>query len=123
MLPLSKCTKCHEDVFPSHVFKEVIIQQSPQHVALIYECGACGNESKVVAERGDWKARREAFDRETARRTAFDETDFRAVEIELDAVSGADDLVALWRSLSQPPLREEVMGSCGCEECERRLYG
>jgi len=103
--------------------KSVAIIQSPQHVALVYKCSYCGNKSKVVAEQGDWENRKAALDDERTRRATKPKTNLRIHQIELDAIESADDLVALWASYPQPPIREAVMRKCGCEDCWKRLYG
>ena len=126
MKALSKCSNCDTGIFPDDVMKTVAIIQSPQHVALVYKCSYCGNKSKVVAEQLDWAARKTALDEERAKRAARhaanDPKHFRVHEIELDAVESVDDLVALWASYPTPPIREAVMGACGCDDCSRRLY-
>ncbi len=103
--------------------KTVAILQSPQHVALVYQCSHCGNKSKVVAEQADWEQRKKGLDDERTERTSKRSQNTRAHEIELDAIQGPDDLIALWSSLPRAPVREETMNSCGCDECKRRLYG
>jgi uncharacterized Zn finger protein len=112
---LSSCPKCTGDIFPQDVYKTVPIQQSPQHVALVYKCPRCGTKSRAVATAEDWEDRRV---KATKRKT-----NLRAEQIELDAVESVDDLVALWASYKNPPIREEVMFACMCPQCVERLYG
>ena len=126
MKALSKCANCDTRIYPDDVMKTVAIIQSPQHVALVYKCSYCGNKSKVVAEQLDWAAREKALVEErsarAARRAANDPKHFRVHEIELDVIETAHDLVVLWDSYPTPPIREAVMGACGCDDCSRRLY-
>lgn len=123
MKPLSKCSECERRIYPDDIVKTVAIIQSPQHIALVYKCPNCGNKSKVVASHEDWEERKEDFEHETNRRAAQHKAGFRVHQIELDAIDSADDLIALWASLPKPPLREAVMGACGCDDCKRKLYG
>ena len=119
MNPLTRCGKCETAIFPSHVYKTVTIDNSPQHVAIIYACPKCGLKGKLVAEETEWESRRDRYHAAQAKA----KTDFRAHEIELDAVESVDDLVALWASLKNPPLIEEVMCRCGCATCRKNTHG
>ena len=112
--PLSRCVACKKEVYPSAVTKVIAITGSPQHVALLYECEHCGNASKVVSERSDWADRQNEVTQQKSRAKIY--------QIELDAISSAQDLMELWASYPQPPIREEVMNACGCITCKRRLY-
>ena len=123
MKPLSRCSNCKGQIFPDAIVKTVAIIQSPQHIALVYTCPHCGNKSKVVAEQGDWEERKEEYSKERNKSNANSEKSFRGHLIELDAIHGADDLIALWNSLPEPALREAAMNKCKCDECQRRLYG
>jgi hypothetical protein len=44
----------------------------------------------------------------------------KAAHIEINAISNVEDLVTLWRSYRRAPLREAVMWSCNCDDCEKR---
>ena len=104
-------------IWPENVIREVNIAKAPQHVALVWRCDECGTKSRVVATKESWDARQAVS--EEFREQRFN----KMAAIELDAVESADDLVALWASLPDPPIREKVMGACGCFQCRRRLYG
>ena len=115
MTRLTRCAMCQTDVHASAVTKVVAITGSPQHVALLYTCAKCGNKSKVVSEIDEW----EQVKHENAHRKSSS----RVFKIELDAIGSAQDLINLWASYKTPPIREEVMNTCGCKECKERLYG
>lgn len=120
-MALGRCSNegCQARVEVGDVYKQVPIPKSPQFVALVYECPVCGDKNKIVASMEDWA--------ETQKRAAaardIRQNDFRVHQIELDAIEGPDDLVALWSSLLNPPLREERRGACGCPQCEEKWNG
>ena len=115
MTPLSRCAYCQTDIYANAVTKTVAITGSPQHVALLYTCLECGNKSKIVSERDEWK--------KVQHENSYRKSSSRVFKIELDAISSAQDLINLWASYRTPPIREEVMNKCGCKECKQRLYG
>ena len=115
MTRLTRCKFCQTDIHADAVTRVVAISGSPQHVALLYTCVKCGNKSKVVSEINEW----ESIKHENAYRASS----ARIYKIELDAIGSAQDLINLWASYKTPPIREEVMNTCGCKECKGRLYG
>ena len=118
-MAIGTCKQCKESIDVGDVFKTVELQQSPQHVALIYKCPSCEQTAKVVATHEQWDEKQEEYEVRQAKR----ERDSRADQIELDAIQGPSDLVAYWASLKNPPLIEEHIGKCVCQECRKRLYG
>jgi hypothetical protein len=45
----------------------------------------------------------------------------RGFSIDLDGVYGVEDILNIWRAQRTPPLLENVIGACNCDDCLRRL--
>jgi len=86
-------------------------------VALLYHCPVCDDNGKIVASMEDWARTQKAAARNKRK------NDFRAHQIELDAIETVEDLRALWSSLRNPPLREDTKLACGCAGCREKWYG
>ena len=126
MTPLTHCknAKCREPISVKDVFEERDIKESPQHILVIFKCSQCMKVDRMVGTVHSWNAFKD--EEQGERVDASQETDktLQAAAIEVGVIEGVDDLITLWRSYQQPPMREAVMGSCQCDECkERREYG
>ena len=120
-MALGRCSNegCKSPIEVSDVYREVDIESSPLFVALVYKCPICEDKNKFVASHEDWKKAQSKFAAARHQR----ENDFRAHQIELDAVNTVEELEALWSSLRNPPLREDSKGACKCASCEEKWYG
>lgn len=118
---LTTCMRdeCNTEITPEHVIRELRIGGAPMHVALIYRCPVCKVKSRVVSETATWEASKDEFLSRVKIETRRDNI---AVAVELSGIETADDLVALWKSLREPPLIEELIGKCGCPSCLRKIY-
>lgn len=122
MVVLGRCkyAKCGADVTPGHVIRAFAIPGAPMHTALIYECGGCGNQEKIVAETVEWEQMLEEYVRMSEHKHIVSDLE---IQVELGGIESPDDLVALWGAQRTPPLIEELMGKCKCDDCVRRIGG
>jgi hypothetical protein len=102
------------------VFREKIVEESPQHLVVEYKCPGCGRKDRMVGTLQSWEEFKREDEEETRSNDAFSERVEKAAEIELDGIDSVDDLVTLWRSYKRAPLREAVLGSCNCDDCKKR---
>ena len=119
LTPLTICEECGAHIWANDVFKTFVVPKAPNHLALVFRCAKCGHADRMAAQENEWEAAKD----EAANHSTEKGTVIQGALIDLESIEGVDDLIAEWRSLKTPPLREEVMGSCQCDECERRLYG
>jgi len=119
LTPLTTCEQCNAHIWADDVFKTFVVPKAPSHLALVFRCANCGHADRIAAVEDEWEAAKEEAEANKLSKSAV----VKAAEIDLDSIESVDDLIAEWASLRQPPLRESVMGSCGCEDCEKRLYG
>ncbi len=120
-MALGRCSNegCGAKIEVHNVYKEVTVEKSPQFVALVYQCPVCEDKNKFVASHEDWaKAQTKSVDAANERKN-----DFRAHQIELDAIDSVEDLQALWSSLRNPALLEGSQDACGCRDCKEKWYG
>lgn len=116
---LTSCSRCDFAIYPDNIYKTVAIPKAPQHIGLVYLCPQCGHKSKLVAEHEEWDDKQRLAREDEANR----KRNIRAEQIELDAVESVDDLIALWRSLKNPPILEDRIGVCTCPGCKEKFYG
>lgn len=120
-MALGRCSNsgCEALIEVQNVYKEVTVEKSPQFVALVYQCPVCEDKNKFVASHEDWaKAQAKSVAASDERKN-----DFRAHQIELDAIDSVEDLQALWSSLRNPPLLEDCKDACNCRDCKEKWYG
>ena len=120
MVFLTRCTACQGNVTPENVVKSVVIPAAPMHIALVYKCPRCGKRERVVAETEEWKRLAELSQAITK---TNDKQLSIHIQVELGAISTAQDLMDLWAAQKEPPLLEDKMGACRCDQCNWRMYG
>lgn len=111
---------CGADIFADSVTKAKTVKGAPMHTVLSYECPTCHKGSTVVAETDTWKELRAEWTAAYHKKVTKREFD---IEIEMRGIEGPDDLVNLWKAEKEPPLIEEHMGKCACDDCYKRMYG
>ncbi len=72
----------------------------------------------MVGTRESW----EQFLEEDEEEEGLYQKELRAAEIEVGAIGSAQDLINLWHSYRRPPLMEDRMGICNCDDCNERIY-
>ncbi len=122
MTPLAHCkaAACHAPISVADVFKEKLIEESPDHVVVTYKCPACGRKDTMAGTIQSWTEFKQDDEEERRGKAASSDKVLKAAEIELGGIDNVDDLLTLWRSYRRAPLREAVMGSCNCDDCEKR---
>lgn len=116
---LSACEECFNDIWADDVFKKVAIPKSPMHLALVFRCPRCRTVGRLLATHEEWEtAQAEAEDARVDRDILV-----RAASVDLDGELTVAVLEAFWAAEKRPPLLEDRIGSCNCEDCKRRLYG
>ena len=115
-----KVATCRTPIFASNVFREKIVEESPNHIVVIWKCPACGMKDRMVGTIESWKGFKSQEKEEEVQPTMNRIT--KGAEIEMSGIDSVDDLITLWRSYKNPPLREAVLGSCHCDECKKRRF-
>ena len=115
-----KTPACREAITTANVIKEQIVDGSPQHVVIVYKCPACDRTDKMVGTSISWKELKNEQADADIEEKEFSNRLTKMAHIEVEAINGPDDLISLWKSLKTGPLREAVMGSCQCDDCETR---
>ena len=111
---------CQAPIYADSVTKAKQVKGAPMHVVLSYQCPSCKKGSTVVAETDAWKELQSEWAAVYHKKVAKREYD---IEIEMRGIEGPDDLVNLWKATKEPPLIEEHMGKCPCDDCYKRMYG
>lgn len=114
--PLTDCDSCGHSIWADDVFKEVVIPNAEQHLAVVYKCEGCGTIGKAATSREDYKILREATDQLSSRKRKIIE----GAKIDIESIESADELIAEFRTY--PVQREHLIGKCKCKDCMRRLY-
>ena len=119
--PLTHCktATCRAPITVDDVYKDQVVKESPQHIVVTFRCPKCERADRMVGTNESW----DAFKRDAAvEEAAAVDTDkvMKAAEIEMNAIDSVDDLTTLWKSYKTPPLIEEVMNACPCDDCKRR---
>lgn len=120
--PLTYCKTdvCREPITVSDVIKDVAVVESPQHIVVTFKCSKCERIDKMVGTNESWKA----FKRDSALEEIAEDNKsqqvVKAAEIEVNAIDSVEDLKTLWRSYKNPPLIEDLIDVCGCDECIKR---
>jgi hypothetical protein len=100
------------------VYKERDVRNAPSHVVLIYRCPDCESTDRVVKTKNAWDADSEGYD---ASRDSM-EVKMKEFNLDMGLFDTVDDLVALWRSYRQPPLREGHERKCMCVDCQKKRF-
>ncbi len=118
--PLTYCKNkaCRNPITVKNVYEETEIEEAPHHIIIGYKCFNCTQEDQMVGTRESW----EAFLEEDQEEEADYQKAIRVAEIEVNAITSADDLVNLWHSYRRPPILEDRIGACGCPVCTERNY-
>ncbi len=118
--PLTYCKNkaCGKPITVKNVFEEVEIEEAPHHIIIAYKCFHCTQEDQMVGTRESWEAFLEDDEEEEGKY----QKEIRAAEVEVNAIKSAQDLINLWHSYRRAPLFEDVMGSCQCDDCRKRIY-
>ena len=121
MTPLTFCktNACQQPIVVDDVYKESEMKDAPTHLILFYKCSACGRKDRIAATGEVWDGyqQRDFFNKRKISREAI------AFSFDLDLFDTVEELQALWNSFKNPPILEDRIGKCKCDDCERRLHG
>jgi hypothetical protein len=118
MTPLTFCKTCHHPVVVDDVYKDKQIVDAPEHIVLFYKCSSCGRKDKIAATNEVWDGyqQKDFFIKRNISKEAI------RFALDLDLFDTVAELQALWRSFKNPPILEDRIGKCNCDDCKRRLY-
>ena len=118
--PLTYCKNkaCKNPITVKNVYEETEIEEAPHHIIIAYKCFNCTQEDQMVGTRESW----EQFLEEDEEEEGTYQKALRAAEIEVAPINSAQDLINLWHSYRRPPIFEDSMGICGCDDCNERIY-
>ena len=118
--PLTHCKNkaCRKPITVKNVYDETEIEEAPHHIIIAYKCFNCTQEDQMVGTRESW----EQFLEEDEEEEGKYQKELRVAEMEMAPINSAQDIINLWHSYSRPPIFEDSMGLCGCDDCNERIY-
>ena len=111
-----ECEHCHAHLTPAHLVKSVSVPASVPQMAVVLHCTICQGNTRLVVESSIWEDIKKAYEAKQERLTRV----LEQAHGEVMAIEILADLQEIWSK--NAPLREAVIGACGCDACKKRRY-